>query len=145
MADSAPFPKPYLVLAVLLVLLQVLTPITQAASVLESSAARPATLGRLPGEMRTAYLERVARTQPERFQAAVLAALQDALNGTAPNLIEADAFETLVETYLSQPIAQSRARPAPPPPPGPGGPPPPRRDPLPRGHRQDLRLLTRLQ
>ena len=110
MTGSTPFPKPYLVLAVLLVLLQILTPLAQAASVLESSAAQPAALGRLPGETRTAYLERMARTQPEHFQAAVLTALQDVLNGAAADLTAADAFEALVETYLRQPLALNRAR-----------------------------------
>jgi uncharacterized repeat protein (TIGR01451 family) len=93
-----------------LVLLQILTPLAQAASVLESSASQPATLDRLPGEARAAYLERMARTQPERFQAAVLTALQDALNGATADLSAADAFEALVETYLRQPLALNQAR-----------------------------------
>ena len=110
MARATPLTRLYLVVAVLLVLVQILTPVAQAAAVMEPAGHVRSALDRLPSEDRAAYLARMAGEHPERFQAAVLAALQDYLNSPVSVSDAPDAFEALVETYFVNPAAAQRAR-----------------------------------
>ncbi|GEM_PF-3385457 len=96
----------YAVVALLVVSLQVLMPAAGGATALGMADRLQDGLLRRPGETRTAYLARVARTDPPRFQAAVLAALQDYLNRLTDAADDEEAFAAHVEAYLRRPAGR---------------------------------------
>ncbi len=61
-----------------------------------------------------AYLERVALAQPDLFQQAALAAVQDAFNGNIPEVAGDQAMEEQIAYYLNNAVAQSEDTPPPP-------------------------------
>ena len=61
-----------------------------------------------------AYLERVALAQPDLFQQAALAAVQDAFNGNLPEVAGEQAMEEQIAYYLNNAVTQSGDTPPPP-------------------------------
>ncbi len=61
-----------------------------------------------------AYLERVAIAQPDLFQQAAMAAVQDAFNGNLPEVAGDQAMEEQIAYYLNSAVAQSEGTPPPP-------------------------------
>ena len=87
-----------LLLVVTFVIQQFLLPLNASAH-----AARPAqqlSLVRGRAEGLDAYLQRVAAVQPELFQKAALAAVQDAFNGKLPEVSGEHAMEEQIAFYL---------------------------------------------
>ncbi|MCX6032114.1 MAG: DUF4397 domain-containing protein [Chloroflexi bacterium] len=123
--------RPLLVVwaTLLVILAQTLSPLAAAAPYLapQTGAARSPNAGvaasayypRQPGEERDAYFARVSQADPQRFQEAVLAALEAYLNAAEGLDQSADGFERTIEQYLSTgippraPALGAGARPAP--------------------------------
>ncbi len=99
----------YAVVALLVVLLQALLPAAAGATALGLAERGADGQLRRSSETRTAYLERVARADPARFQAAVLAALQDYLNRPADAADTEEAFAARVEAYLRRPASNAQS------------------------------------
>ncbi len=101
---SSWFQKGVSVLLATVMLLQlVATPIAYASGAGESVA----DLRRRTGESLDLYLERVATMQPQLFQQAALAAVQDSFNGNSTDSDSEDALEERVAFYVDQAVARS--------------------------------------
>lgn len=72
-----------------------------------SIEAELASLRQAPGEDVEIYLQRMAVAQPELFQQAAMAALQDALNGALPQQAGEQAIEYQMAFYIDQAVQEA--------------------------------------
>lgn len=94
---------------------QIAIPLDALAASRQPAAPAPASLLRGQNEEVNAYLERVATAQPDLFQQAAMAAVQDAFNGAIPETAGEQAMEEQIAYYLNSAVAQGQFTPPPPP------------------------------
>lgn len=114
-------PSPFLALITVLALIaQALSPLAAAAQALPAAvnasqagaASAPVSAwARQPGETRDAYFARIARADPQRFEAAALQALNLYINSSQATA-EADGFERTLEAILTTDQAPAAPTPA---------------------------------
>ncbi len=93
---------------------QIAIPLDALAATRQPAARAAASLLRGQNEEVNAYLERVATAQPELFQQAAMAAIQDAFNGAIPETAGEQAMEEQIAYYLNNAVAQGEFTPPPP-------------------------------
>lgn len=104
------FQKVVSILLATTIMLQTVVPIAYAAGV-DGHDTGVASLRQRTGEPLDLYLERVAMAQPELFQQAAMAAVQDAFNGVYGEDAPEDALEQQVAYYINIAVTQTLADP----------------------------------